>query len=131
MNIGWIVLYCLLSVIQLYIFMAIGMISYFKKIYTAKSLKILSELVMRLFLPVYAIVEVARMATFENITISWLLFLSVIVSIICGFVISYTFSLIFKLDRRTALTFSFFESLPSLGTLPLVLGRAFVFLVVL
>ncbi len=103
------------------------MISFGRKVYSQKSLKNLSELLINLFLPVYAIIEVSRMATPANMGIFWIMIISVILSMTLGYYSGKILQYLFKTDVRIHSSFNLLCCVPSVGTLPLVLGRAFCF----
>jgi predicted permease len=120
-------MYSFFALLNIKIYLSIGIISYFKKVYSQKSLINLSQLLVNAFLPIYGIIEVARMATPENMEIFWIMIISVILSMVIGFYASKFFQFFLKLDVRISSSFSLLCCLPSIGTLPLVLGRAFCF----
>jgi predicted permease len=124
MNIGWVLLNCLFSVLQIYIFLAIGVWSYYKGIINKQTSTFISKLIAFFIFPLYNMLELSRVATVDNMRISWLLMISTLVSLSLGFILSIAFTKLFKLDKRTAYSFSLLNSLPSLGSLPLVLGKA-------
>jgi len=127
MEIGAIFLYCFFAVLQIYIYLGVGVIAFFKKIFNTKSLRYLSQMIINFFLPIQSIIEISRMATMENISELWILILSVIIAILLGYLIGKLYNLIFKIDLRMSSIYSYIISLPSIGTLPLVLGKAFCF----
>jgi len=127
MDVPLILMYSFFALLNIKIFLSVGIISYFKKAYSEKSLKNLSQLLVNCFLPIYGVIEVARMATPSNLQIFWILILSVILSMIIGYYSAKIFQYFFKLDVRISSSFALLCCLPSIGTLPLVLGRAFCF----
>lgn len=127
MDIGLTLLYSLYTVLQNFILLSPGMISFARKIYTSDSLKNLSMLLVNLFFPVQGFIEIARMATPENVKVFWIMVLSVGSSMLIGFFVGYFLNWLFKLEVRIKFSYSLLLSIPSLGTLPLVLGRAFCF----
>jgi len=121
MSVSPTLLYTFLAVLQIYIYFSVGIIAYLKKI---TSSKIISELIFNFFLPVYCIVELARMATWNNIEIMWILMVSVFIAMILGFFVGKLIYSLLRLDYRMKNSFPYLISVPSLGTLPLVMGRA-------
>ncbi len=71
--------------------------------------------------------ELARMATIENIEKTWMLIVSVTVAILTGYIISTLCHWFMKLDERISRSFPCLLAFSSLGTLPLVLGKALCF----
>jgi hypothetical protein len=124
MEVGWIFLNCLMTVLQMYIYLSIGILAYYKKIFTKQTSALLSKIVAFFIYPFYNMLELARIATPANMQIFWILLLSTVVSISIGLGISILSSKVLKIDVRIAHSFSLFVSLPSLGSLPLILGRA-------
>lgn len=114
-------LYIFYAVLQIYIYFSVGMIAYIKKI---TSSKMISEIIFNYFLPIYSIVELARMATWKNIEIMWILVITVLVAIFIGFALAKLVYRLFDLDCRMTNSFPYLVSIQSLGTLPLVMGRA-------
>jgi hypothetical protein len=126
-DIGWTFLVCFFAAIQVKIYLCIGVVTFIKKIYSSKALRNLSELIMNYFLPIYAIIEIARMTTKENITLIWILIIGILLSITVGYACGRLAHYMFKLDERISYSFSLLTSLPSIGTLPLVLGKSLCF----
>lgn len=127
MDIGFIFLYSVFTILQIFFLFSVGMVSFVRKIYTNDSLKKLSMLLMNLFFPVQGMLEIARMASADNISVFWIMVVSVSSAMFIGFIIGYFINKLFKLDIRIKYSYSLFLAIPSLGTLPLVLGRAFCF----
>jgi len=127
MDVPLILMYSFFALLNIKIYLSTGIISYFKKVYSEKSLRNLSQLLVNVFLPIYGIIEVARMATPANMEIFWIMIISVILSMVIGFYSAKIFQYFMKLDIRISYSFSLLCCLPSIGTLPLVLGRAFCF----
>jgi hypothetical protein len=121
---GLTLFYTFLAFLQIYIYFTAGTITGYKKIWTTKSQKTIPELLIKFFRPIYAILELSRMASWPNIEIMWLLILSVLLAISIGLLVAYAFQKIFKLDVRYKRTYPYVLAMPSLGTLPLVMGRA-------
>ncbi len=117
-------LYIFLAMMQNYILFSVGLITGLKKIWNHKSILAVSELLVNCFLPIYATLELARMASWPNIEIMWILIVSVFVSIFVGFFIAVLLHKIFNLDVRFSRSYPYLVSMPSMGTLPLVLGKA-------
>ncbi len=127
MDVPLILMYSFFALVNIKIFLSTGIISYFRKVYSERSLRNLSQLLVNCFLPVYGVLEVARMATPSNMEIFWILIISVILSMLVGYYSAKIFQYLFKLDLRISSSFALLCCLPSIGTLPLVLGRAFCF----
>lgn len=125
MDIALIFIYSLFTIIQIFILLSLGMISFIKGIYTADSLKKLSMILLNLFFPVQGMLEIARMATPQNVQIFWIMVITVTFSMFLGFLIGIFLNWVFKMDVRIKYSYSLILAIPSLGTLPLVLGKAF------
>lgn len=123
-NAGLTLFYTFLAFLQIYIYFIAGTITGYKNIWNSKSQKCIPELLIKFFRPVYAILELSRMASWPNIEIMWILILSVLIAIIFGLLIGFAFQIIFNLDVRYKRTYPYVLAMPSLGTLPLVMGRA-------
>jgi hypothetical protein len=79
---------------------------------------------MNLFLPIYAIIQLARISVWQNIEIMWIFMISTFIAIIIGFILGIICIYVFKLDERIKLSFLFVNAYPSLGSLSLVLGNS-------
>jgi hypothetical protein len=123
-NIGWTFLVCFFAILQVKIYLTVGVIAFIRKIYSANALRNLNQMIMNYFLPIYAIIEIARMTTKENVSLIWILIIGVVLSIVIGFICGRIAHYIFKLDERISYSFNLLTSLPSIGTLPLVLGKS-------
>lgn len=120
-------LYSLFTILQIYIYISVGIYSFLRKIYSSRSLVSLSLTIMNFLLPIQGVIEIARMASIENIVQLWILVVSIIASIGIGYLCGLFYCFIFKIDLRMNHIYSFMLGLPSVGTLSLVLGRAFCF----
>lgn len=127
MDVPFILMYSFFALLNVKIFLSVGVICYFRKVYSQKSLKNLSELIVNAFLPIFGIIEVARMANPANMQVFWIMILSVIFSMLVGFYSAKIIQYFFKLDIRISSSYNLLCCVPSIGTLPLVLGRAFCF----
>jgi predicted permease len=117
-------LYIFLAMLQIIILFSVGIITGMKKMWTPKSIKTISELLYNKFIPIFAIIELGRTASWPNIEIMWILMISVTVSMLLGFALGVLIHRLFGLDVRFTWSYPYLISMPSLGTLPLVLGRA-------
>jgi hypothetical protein len=123
-DIPTILLYIFIAVIQNYIFFSVGIYTGLKKLWSQRTLRCVSELLMNFFLPFYATLELARMASWPNVEIMWILIISVFISISLGFVLAVIIHRLFNLDVRFKNSYPYLVSMPSMGSMPLVLGRA-------
>jgi predicted permease len=124
MNIGIIFLHCIMSLVQIYIFLLIGIWAYYKKLIKKERSVFISRIIAYYCFPIYNIVEIAKVSTIANMKIFWMLMVSTIASLWTGMLISFLFSKLFKLDKRTLYSFTLTTSLSAIGLLPLVLGKA-------
>ncbi len=125
MEIALICMYSVFSVLQIFILIGSGMISYLRGIYSSNSLRKLSMILLNYFLPFQVMVEIARMASPENVQIFWLMIVSVSLSLFSAYIIAYMLNMIFGLESRIKFSYSLIMALPALGVLPLVLGKSF------
>jgi predicted permease len=124
-DIPFTLMYCFFAILCVKISLSVGIIAYFKKIYSRPALRGLSNIIINYFYPIYTIIEISKMATRTNFDVFWILILSVIVSCLIGFISGWLFIYFFKLDIRISNSFSLICSLPSIGTIPLVISKAF------
>lgn len=125
MDFGMIFMYSVFAVLQIYILMTVGVVSFYKKIYNGKSITAISEILMKFFLPVLGMIEIGKMTNLVNIDVAWLLVVNMFICFIIGFCLSRLIHHLFSLDERISYGFSLSCSVPSLGTFPLVMGKAF------
>lgn len=118
-------MYSFFAILCVKIYLSTGVIAYFKKIYTEGALKALSQILVNLFLPIYGVIEVSRMASPTNLKIFWILVLSVLVSMLIAYYIGKIFQYLLKMDVRIENSYSLLCCVPSIGTLPLVVAKAF------
>jgi predicted permease len=121
MNILNIVYYTFLTVLQIYILICIGVLASIKKVHK----KMVSEVIFNFLLPIYAIFYLASTTTWKNIEIMWILVLTVFFAMSFAFLLAKIIYKLFKLDCRIQNSFPYLISLPSIGSLPLVLARSF------
>jgi predicted permease len=112
------------AMLQIIILYSVGIITGLKKVWNPKSIKAISELLYNYFIPLYSIYELAKMASWPNVEIMWILIISVVFAIFLGFGIGVVIHKAFGMDVRFTRSYPFLISMPSLGTVPLVLGRA-------
>ena len=117
-------LYIFFAILQLYIFISVGLISGLKNLYTNKAIKTVSQLLLNFIFPIYALLEISRMASWSNILIMWHLILSAVVSVLGGYCLALILHYTFKLDVRIKRSYCYIIANPAVGTLPLVIARA-------
>lgn len=125
MDIPLILMYSFFAILNVKIYLSIGITTYIRKLFKENALKTLSQLLVNTFLPIYGVIEVARMATPSNMQVFWIMIISVITSMIIGYYSGKLSQYLFKLDVRIENSYNLLCSLPSIGTLPLVLAKAF------
>lgn len=127
MYIPHLLLYCFFSWLVLQIYANTGFVALLWQVYSLKSLKSLSQLLINCFLPIFQIIETARMATRENMEIFWIIIVSMIASMIISYSLCSIFQHLFKLDLRIKNSFALLVFLPDVAVLPLVFIQAFCF----
>ena len=110
MNDGWILIFCLLTILQIYIYFITGFIGYFRKFMQKSTSKFISQLICTFTFPIYNMLELAKVSTFENMRIFWILMVSTIISILIAFITCRVFCFIFKLDTRVCYSFCLLNS---------------------
>jgi predicted permease len=112
------------AAVQINILVLVGVITAYKKIWSPKSIKAVSELLVNFFMPIYMTLEVARMSSWPNVEIMWILIITVVICILSGFAIGILIHRLFQLDVRFKFSYPILTSMPYLATLPLVFGKA-------
>ena len=111
----------------MYIFMAPGVISFKRKFFTSKSVSIISEILFIYLIPFYGAIEIARVGSMEILKVFWILVVNFVLSLLISYTIASICQKIFKLDERIKQSFNLVCTIPAMGALPLVIGKAFCF----
>ena len=111
----------------MYIFMAPGVISFKRKFFTSKSVSIISEILFIYLIPFYGAIEIARVGSMEILKVFWILVVNFVLSLLISYIIASISQKIFKLDERIKQSFNLVCTIPAMGALPLVIGKAFCF----
>ena len=127
MNYFKVFLFCFYSCLQMYIFMAPGVISFKRKFFTSKSVSIISEILFIYLIPFYGAIEIARVGSMEILKVFWILVVNFVLSLLISYIIASICQKIFKLDERIKQSFNLVCTIPAMGALPLVIGKAFCF----
>lgn len=126
-NVGKTFLYCILSCLQMYILMGVGIVSYYKKILNSKNCVFIPKILMNFLIPVYVIVKLSEGVTIELLNTYWVLVINFIVQLVVGYAVSIVFHCLLKMDVRTKQCFGSMCMIPAIGALPLVIARGFCF----
>ena len=126
-NVGFTFLYCVLSCIQMYILMAIGYISYYRKILNSKNNGFISAILINYLIPIYVIVKLSQVVDTTLVNTYWILIVNFVVELIVGYFLSLLFHIILKMDIRIKECFAAMNMVPALGALPLVIAKGFCF----
>lgn len=73
MNLGLIFAYCILSVIQIIILISLG---FSKKLLPPTSAVYLNKLVFNFFIPIYAIIEISKVVSIQNLQLFWVIMIN-------------------------------------------------------
>ena len=126
-NVGFTFLYCVLSCIQMYILMAIGYISYYRKILNSKNNGFISAILINYLIPIYVIVKLSQVVDTTLLNTYWILIVNFVVELIVGYFLSLLFHIILKMDIRIKECFAAMNMVSALGALPLVIAKVFCF----
>ncbi len=127
MNYLKVFLFCFYACLQMYIFMAPGVLSFKRKFFTSKSVSIISEILFVYLIPFYGAIEIARVGSMEILNVFWILVVNFVMSLLISYTIASISQKIFKLDERIKQSFNLVCTIPAMGALPLVIGKAFCF----
>ena len=124
---GTIFLYCLYACIQMYILMATGFFAFKRKMFSSRSISMVSEILFVFLIPLYGVVEITRIGTLEILNLFWILIVNFVINLVISYLISILCHYTFKLDERIRESFNLVCTIPAMGALPLVIGKAFCF----
>ena len=100
MNYLKVFLFCFYACLQMYIFMAPGVLSFKRKFFTSKSVSIISEILFVYLIPFYGAIEIARVGSMEILNVFWILVVNFVMSLLISYTIASISQKIFKLDER-------------------------------
>ena len=124
---GTIFLYCLYACIQMYLLMATGFFAFKRKMFSSKSIAMVSEILFVFLIPFYGLVEITRIGTLEILNLFWILIVNFVINLVVSYLLSLVCHYTFKLDERIRESFNLVAAIPAMGALPLVIGKAFCF----
>lgn len=122
--VGNTLLYTFFAVLQVIINQLIGVKGNLKKILTPKGISGISQITYYIFIPVYSFLELARLGTLDKIRSYWIIFVCTLISIGIRTVSLYFLTKLLNFDKKVVNAFTAVISLPSLGSINLVLGKA-------
>lgn len=123
-DVGNTLLYTFFGVLQVYIYFSQGMIIYYKGCMRPQGLKTISALIFNFFIPVYSIVEISRVSTFENLNEYWILAILTFVALCVRIIIMKIITYFLDIDQKIKDAFSTINAFPALGSLTLIIGNA-------
>lgn len=107
--------------------MSTGVFAFKRKFFTSKSISLVSELLFVYLIPLYGVIEITRIGTIEILNLFWILIVNFVIQLGLSYGISVSCHYIFKLDERIRESFNLVCTIPAMGALPLVIGKAFCF----
>lgn len=123
-DVGNTLLFVFLGVLQIYILLLPGVKGYFRKFINNGGNNLINGLLYNVYIPVYSILEVSRMASLANVKLYWFLAISVTICILLRLVLSYVLNIIIGSDKKTAEPYAMLNTFPAVGSLTLVIGKA-------
>ena len=127
MDYGTVFLYCLYACIQMYILMATGVFAFKRHFFSSKSVAMVSEMLFVYLIPLYGVVEISRIGTMDILKLFWILIVNFVIALAISYLLAVLCHYIFKLDERIRESFNLVCTIPAMGALPLVIGKAFCF----
>jgi predicted permease len=124
MNIPIILLHCVMSLIQIYIYLFPGVWAYHRKLILKERSIYISKIVSYFLYPFYNMLEISKVTMMDNMNVFWILMVSTFASLLLGSIVCFALTKLLVLDKRTHYSFTFMTSLSAIGSLPLVLGKA-------
>ena len=127
MNTLYLLLYCFLAIAQIYFYMFVGIVAYYRKIFTMESLKKFTSIIYYVLIPIYSFMEISKVTTMESIKTYWLLIFSTSLCIFVGYLLGRIFHFTIGLEERMSQSFSLTLAIPAIGSFPLVLSKLMCF----
>lgn len=122
--VGNTLLYTFFGVLQVIINQLIGVKGNLRKFLTPKGVAGISQITYYVFIPVYSFIELARLSTLDKIRAYWIIFICTFISVGIRTVSLYFLTKFLNFDKKVINAFTVIVSLPSLGSINLVLGKA-------
>jgi predicted permease len=119
-----VLMFSFFGVLQIYILLSAGFKATLRNKLSPNSIPLINKLIVNFFIPVYSILEVSRMATIANIKIYYILAISTFLALILRLIISTIIGKILKVDVKVNYAYVLMNGFPSLGSLPLIIGKA-------
>ena len=107
--------------------MATGFFAFKRKMFSSRSISMVSEILFVFLIPLYGVVEITRIGTLEILNLFWILIVNFVINLVISYLISILCHYTFKLDERIRESFNLVCTIPAMGALPLVIGKAFCF----
>ena len=123
MSTSYLFLYCFFSVLQIYLYFGIGVMTYTRKLYTMETVKKFTAMLYYCFIPIYAFMEISDVISIQTVKVYWILILSTALCIFLGYIFARIFHHACCLEERISESFSLTLAFPAVGSLPLVLAK--------
>jgi len=123
-DVGNTLLYVFFGVLQVYILKAQGAKAYLRNIISTSGASMISNIVYNFFIPIYSIVEVSRMASMDNVKLYWILAIIATVTLTIRLILAKISNIVLDIDQKIEDAYMLVNTLPALGSLTLVLGKA-------
>ena len=107
--------------------MATGFFAFKRKMFSSRSISMVSEILFVFLIPLYGVVEITGIGTLEILNLFWILIVNFVINLVISYLISILCHYTFKLDERIRESFNLVCTIPAMGALPLVIGKAFCF----
>ena len=127
MDTFYLLFYCFVAIAQIYFYMFVGIVAYYRKIFTMESLKKFTSIIYYVLMPIYSFMELSKVTTMETIKTYWLLIFSTSSCILVGYLIARIFHFTIGLDERIGQSFSVALAIPAIGSFPLVVAKLMCF----
>ena len=124
LEIGQMILSCVLAVLQTFVLLSIGYLAVKKKLVNSQVIKVFSSFLVNFLIPVYCCIQIGQSTTIDNISKYWIIVISVLLNNVIGVVTGKLIWKIFKLDLKIKESFINTCMFPNLATIPLVVGKA-------
>lgn len=123
-DIGNTLLYSFFAVLQVYVYKSQGAKAYARKIISSAGSSMISGIVYNFFIPIYSVIEVSRMASMDNVKLYWILAITTLITLLIRLGLNLVVGVIADIDQKIITAYSLVNTLPALGSLTLVLGKA-------
>lgn len=121
-DVGNTLLYIFYSVLQIYILLSPGFLSYFKKLLTPVAYKMISNILFNFIIPIYSMMEISRVSSIEKLSKYWMLAILTLMCLLLRLFISKIIAYIFDIDKKVLDGYVLLNTFPAIGAISIIIG---------